>query len=64
MTTATEPLLLSVEEAAHAMRVSRRTLFTLTKDEGLPCVRLGSRVLYDPNDLRAWIHKHKAAGSE
>ena len=52
---ATPRLLLSACDAARALSISERTLYSRTKDGTLPCVRLGGRVLYDPRALAAWI---------
>ncbi|MFC1782009.1 helix-turn-helix domain-containing protein [Planctomycetota bacterium] len=54
-----EPLLLSAKDTAKALSISERTLWTYTKNGEIPCVRLGDRVLYDPQDLRAWIELKK-----
>lgn len=51
-----ERLLLRPAEAAKALGVSPRTLWSLA----IPRVRIGARgVRYDVNDLRAWIEKNK-----
>ena len=47
--------LLTVREAAGLMRISERKLWDLTRHGGLPCVRFGRAVRYDPADLRAWL---------
>lgn len=52
-------LLLDAKRAAKALSVSPRTLWTLTKGGQIPAVRLGRRVLYDPEDLQAFIARHK-----
>lgn len=57
MTCTTKPLLLSADETAKTLCISRRTLFTWTKSGDLPCVRIGARVLYDPNDLSQFIER-------
>jgi hypothetical protein len=49
-------LLLSAPEAARALNISQRTLWTFTVPRGpLPCVRLGRRVMYSPQTLQGWI---------
>lgn len=49
-------LLLSAREAATSLAVSSRTLWSITFPRGeLPCVRIGSRVLYARDDLDAYI---------
>jgi len=55
-------LLITSREAAATMSISERTLWTLTNERGLPCVRIGRSVRYDPRDLQAWIERHKSAG--
>jgi len=52
--------LLTTREAAHRLSICEKTLWTVTHPRGsLPCVRLGKRVLYDPNDIRQWIEQQK-----
>jgi excisionase family DNA binding protein len=58
----TAPLLLSARETARALSVSERTLFTLTKERGLPCVRIGSRVMYRPEAVNAWLAEREQGG--
>jgi excisionase family DNA binding protein len=48
-------LLLKPADAAEALAVSERTLFTLTKAGKVPCVRLGRSVRYSVTDLEDWI---------
>ena len=47
--------LLTRQEAADLLRISERTLFTLTRRDGIPVVHIGGRVLYNPRDIEAWI---------
>ena len=54
-----EPLLLNAKETARSLAISGRKLWELTNLKDIPSVRIGRRVLYDPNDLRAWVDKHK-----
>ena len=57
----TEPqrLLWNCHEAAAAMNISERTLWSLMSDGKIPCVRIGRSVRYDPSDIRAWIEAQK-----
>ena len=49
-------LLLSAREAARALSVCERTLFSLTAPRGpIPSIRLGSRVLYPVAAIQKWI---------
>ena len=52
-------LLLTPNEAARALSVSPRTLWSLTHDGKIPFVRIGRLVRYSPGDLQAWIDSQK-----
>ena len=53
-------LLLSVVETARALNLSRKKLWEITAPRGdLPCIRIGTRVLYVPADIAAWIERQK-----
>ena len=52
-------LLLTVREAAQALSVSERSLWTLTRQGAIRCVRLGRSVRYSLEDLRAFIEAHR-----
>ena len=52
---------LTVREAADVLRVSERTLWTLTNSGEVPSVRVGRSVRYDQNDLAKWIASCKTA---
>jgi hypothetical protein len=55
-----ECLLWDVREGSRQLSVSTKTLWNHTMPRGsIPCVRVGQRVLYDPNDLREWIARQK-----
>ncbi|MGZ0174306.1 MAG: helix-turn-helix domain-containing protein [Planctomycetales bacterium] len=51
--------LLTVREAADVLRVSERTLWSLTSSGELPAVRVGRSVRYCQNDLASWIESRK-----
>ncbi len=51
--------LLTVREAADVLRISERTLWSLTNAKKLPSVRVGRSVRYDQNDLATWIASQK-----
>jgi excisionase family DNA binding protein len=53
---AEEPLLITAEELAHLINVSKRTLWRLRSAGDLPApVRLGSTVRWRVEEIRAWI---------
>ncbi len=56
-------LLLTAPEAAQALSICEKTLWSNTRPRGtIPAVRIGKRVLYDPNDLAQWINLQKRKG--
>lgn len=58
-TAAGVPRLLKPEEAADVLQVSAKTLWTLTKAEHVPAIRVGAQWRYDLADLLAWIQQRK-----
>lgn len=61
-----EPLAYRPREAAKVLGISERTLWQLTHDGKIPCVRLGTgkrrAVLYPVAELQTWLSK--AAGCD
>jgi excisionase family DNA binding protein len=56
------PLLLSIREAAIALGVCERTVWSLAKEQSLPYVRVGRRVLFSRATLEAWIARQESTG--
>lgn len=50
-----DPLLISAPEAAKLLGIGARSLWAWTRCGAIPCRRAGRRVLYVPDELRAWI---------
>jgi excisionase family DNA binding protein len=54
------PKLLSIRDAAKALAISERTLYTLTQEGRIKAVRISSRaVRYDMRDLSLFIETMK-----
>ena len=51
-------LLLDRAEAAEALHVCPRTLWTLTRDGQIPHLRLGRQVRYSLRALEQWVSEH------
>jgi len=49
------PIALSKAEIALALRVSQRTVNNWVRHRGLPCVRVGSRVLFMRARVEDWL---------
>jgi hypothetical protein len=58
---AAEPLLLTPREAARALAISERSLWSLTASGEVRCVRLGRAKRYAPADLRNYIDRLRSA---
>ena len=58
------PVVLSLRsrEAAKALSISERTLWSLTKGGKIPHMRLGRSILYPVEPLRAWLSKQSTEG--
>lgn len=54
--------LLTVDATAKMLCVSPRTIWTLTQEGALACVRIGRRVLYDPSDVRTFVDRCRQGG--
>lgn len=55
------PILVDEQEARRLLGgLCSKTLFNL-RQQGLPHVRLGSRVMYSPADLARWVNERKVA---
>ena len=59
-----EKLLLTNREAAAALNVSIDTLDDLRNAGKIRCVRIGARVYYSPDELRAFVTKEGQIGNE
>jgi excisionase family DNA binding protein len=60
-TTLVHPLLLTTRQAAQMLAIGERTLWELTRQKAIPCVRIGRAVRYSPLDLQAWIEAQKCS---
>ncbi|HZZ27969.1 MAG TPA: helix-turn-helix domain-containing protein [Pirellulales bacterium] len=50
-----ERILLTVNQTANTLGISPRTLWTLTKEQAIPVIRIGRRVLYAITDIQRFI---------
>ena len=55
----TTPALLTPRQAAAALSVSTRKLWSITACGDVPCVRIGRSVRYDAADLAAFVEAAK-----
>lgn len=58
-------LLLDAREAAQALGICEKTLWSATRPRGsIPCVRIGKRCLYSVKDLETWIGQQTTEGGQ
>lgn len=57
------PLLFNSKQAAEALAISPRKLWSLTASGEIPHVKIGRSVRYPVDDLRAWIDAQKKGGA-
>ncbi len=50
-----ENRLLSIPEVARFLGISQHTLYTMVSQQRVPFVKVGRRVLFDPDHLNRWI---------
>jgi excisionase family DNA binding protein len=58
---ATSPRLMKPKEAAEYLAISERKLWSLSKSQAIPVVRMGRSVRYDKRDLDSFIFQAKGA---
>ena len=51
------PITVSEVQAAELLGISSRTLYEWRRQGIVPCIRIGSRILYSVDRLRAWAHE-------
>jgi len=56
--------LLTSRETAKALRISEKTLYTLTKSGDIQAVRFGRAVRYDPDVLKRWIEQQSKKAND
>ncbi|MCC6127396.1 MAG: helix-turn-helix domain-containing protein [Pirellulales bacterium] len=59
-----DALALRPREAAKALGVSEKTLWTWTHDNAIPHIRMGRAILYPVDALRRWMDSKTAENSQ
>jgi len=53
------PKMLTLPEAAERLRLSRSTIYHLTSGRAIPHFKIGQRLLFDEEELEAWLERHR-----
>jgi excisionase family DNA binding protein len=56
------PLALRAKDAARALGIGERQLWSLTKAGKIPCVRIGRSVVYHVASLDEWLRRRAKGG--
>lgn len=59
-----EPILFTASEAAKALAISQRTLWSRTQAGDIPHLRIGRSVRYPKTQILNWITQHVKGGAE
>lgn len=51
--------ILNVPEASAFTRLTRSTIYAYVARRELPYLKVGSRVLFDRNELQGWLNAHR-----
>jgi excisionase family DNA binding protein len=51
--------MMTVEEAAKFLRVAKQTMYVYTLNKRIPFYKVGSRTLFNRNDLISWLESKK-----
>ena len=52
------PLMLSVQEMAAALGISRAGAYELVRTEGFPALKIGSRIVIPKDELQEWVKRN------
>ena len=57
--------LLNISETAKLLNISTSSLYRLTSHRKIPFIKIGSRVIFQPDKIQAWIEERsiKPGGS-
>ena len=50
--------LLSIPETAKVLKISTSSLYRLTSRKQIPFIKIGSRVVFQPAKIDAWLENH------
>lgn len=56
-------ILLSIKDAAHLLSICERTLWSLVREQRIPHLRIGRRLLFSRDTLSTWVMEQQARDS-
>jgi excisionase family DNA binding protein len=64
MTTENHGRLWDVKDVAAYLHTTPHAVYKLVERRAIPHVRLGRKILFDPDTIRAWISDHQVAPAD
>jgi excisionase family DNA binding protein len=55
------PRLISADVVAESIGKSPKTVYKWAQKGWLPCIKFGSSVMFDPDEINQWIDVHRIA---
>lgn len=55
--------MLTIEEAAAFLRISKSTLYNLVRSEDVPAYRIGRRLLFTEDMIRGYLEKNRTTNA-
>lgn len=56
--------LLTADEVANMLNVSKSLIYRYTHLKKIPCLRLGKYLRFNSADISSWLDQHKRGGDE
>ncbi|WP_265822580.1 helix-turn-helix domain-containing protein [Geovibrio ferrireducens] len=50
---------LDIDETAEFLKIKKATIYQMTHMQQIPHIKLGGKLLFDPNDLEKWLEGKK-----
>jgi excisionase family DNA binding protein len=51
--------LLTPEDVAEILHVSRKTVVVMAREARIPCIRVGHLIRFDANEITRWIDRNR-----
>ncbi len=55
---------MTIQEVAEHVRLSVPKLYRLTMEHRIPCFKIGTRLVFDPEKIEEWVESHAVEPDE
>lgn len=56
--------LLNIDDICEITRLSKPTIYLYVLEKRIPFIKLGSRTLFDPDDIEKWLNNKKQGANK